>query len=62
MSQEFKMSMVDELTFFLGLQIKQLQEGLFVNQVKYVSELLKNTKWRMPKHASLPMASSAKLD
>ena len=41
MSQEFEMNMVGELTFFLRLQIKQLQEGIFVNQGKYVSELLK---------------------
>ena len=32
MSKEFEMSMMDELTFFLGLQIKQTQEGTFVHQ------------------------------
>jgi len=36
MSKEFEMSMVGELTFFLSLQIKQLKDGIFVSQSKYV--------------------------
>jgi len=60
MSKEFEKSMVGELTFFLGLQIKQLKGGIFVNQGKYVCELLKY-KLNNAKHASNPMASSAKL-
>jgi len=62
MSQEFEMSMVRELTFFLSLQIKQLQESIFVNQGKYVSELLKKYKMDNVKHASTPMLSSTKLE
>ena len=56
------MSMVGELMFLLGLQIKQLKEGIFVSQGKYVSELLKKYKMDNAKHASNPMASGAKLD
>jgi len=56
------MSMVSELIFFLGLQIKQLKEGTFVNQGKYVCELPKKYKMDNAKHASTPMASSAKHD
>ena len=48
------MNMVGELTFFLGLQIKQLQDGIFVNQGKYVNELLKKYKLDNVKHASTP--------
>ena len=33
------MSMMEELTFFLGLQIKQEEEGVFLNQTKYIREL-----------------------
>jgi len=55
------MSMVGELMFFLGLQIKQLKEGIFVNQVKHVSELLKKYKMDNAIHASTPMASSTKV-
>nr|GEX34539.1 copia protein [Tanacetum cinerariifolium] len=38
MHDEFKMSMMDGLNFFLGLQIKQLEDGIFFNQSKYVKE------------------------
>ena len=41
MSREFEMFMIGELSFFLGLQIKQLKEGTFVCQSKYVKDLLK---------------------
>jgi hypothetical protein len=39
MSREFEMSMMGELQFFLGLQIKQIKEGTFVHQAKYTKEL-----------------------
>jgi len=61
MSREFEMSMVEESMFFVGLLIKQLKGGIFVNQGKYVSELLKKYKMNA-EHASSPMASNAKLD
>ena len=41
MQGEFEMSMMRELNYFLGLQIKQLEEGTFVSQMKYYNELLK---------------------
>jgi hypothetical protein len=47
MSREFEMSMIGELSFFLGLQIKQLKEGTFVCQSKYVKDILKNLAWKM---------------
>ena len=37
---EFEMSMMGELNFFLGLQINQLKEGTFINQAKYIRDLL----------------------
>jgi hypothetical protein len=42
MSKEFEMSMIGELNYFLGLQIKQLKQGTFVCQSKYVKDLLKS--------------------
>jgi hypothetical protein len=42
MSNEFEMSMIGELSFFLGLQIKQLKDGIFVSQFKYLKDMLKN--------------------
>ncbi|KAL6310749.1 hypothetical protein AAG906_019098 [Vitis piasezkii] len=39
---KFEMSMMGELNFFIGLQIKQLKEGTFINQAKYIRDLLKS--------------------
>ncbi|GJS39733.1 retrovirus-related pol polyprotein from transposon TNT 1-94 [Tanacetum coccineum] len=39
MHDEFKMSMMGELNFFLGLQIKQMEDGIFFNQSKYIKEM-----------------------
>ena len=41
MSVEFEMSMMGELNFFLGLQIKQTANGIFIHQQKYIKELLR---------------------
>ena len=41
MQSEFEMSMMGELNFFLGLQIKQTKNGIFISQAKYCTELLK---------------------
>ena len=41
MGKEFEMSMMGELTFFLGLQIKQSSNGISICQEKYIKELLK---------------------
>ena len=41
MQSEFEMSMIGELSFFLGLQITQTIEGLFLSQEKYLKEVLK---------------------
>ena len=39
MKSEFEMSMVGELNFFLGLQVKQLTDGMFISQTKYAKDL-----------------------
>jgi hypothetical protein len=49
MSREFEMSMMDDLQFFLGLQIKQSKEGTFVHQAKYTKELCGSSRWRIPR-------------
>nr|GFB73094.1 copia protein [Tanacetum cinerariifolium] len=41
MKGEFEMSTMGELTFFLGLQVKQLPDGIFISQDKYVEDMLK---------------------
>ena len=56
------MSMMKELNFFLGLQIKQLKEGTLINQAKYIRDLLKRFNMEKAKTMKTPMSSSIKLD
>ena len=62
MSREFEMSMIGELSFFLGLQIKQLKEGIFVCQSKYVKNILKKFGMEDAKPINTPMATNGHLD
>ena len=41
MANEFEMSMIREFSYFLGLQIKQLKNGTFVSQGKYIKDMIK---------------------
>ena len=61
MKKEFEMSMVGELTFFLGLQVKQKKEGIFISQEKYVRNIVKKFGLDSKNHASTPISSSIKL-
>nr|GEW16095.1 retrovirus-related Pol polyprotein from transposon TNT 1-94 [Tanacetum cinerariifolium] len=47
MKSHFKMSMMGEMTFFLGLQVNQSPCGIFLNQSNYVLEILKNMEWNL---------------
>jgi hypothetical protein len=62
MSREFEMSMIGELSFFLGLQIKQLKEGTLVCQSKYVKDILKKFGMEDSKPIKTPMATNGHLD
>jgi hypothetical protein len=55
------MSMMGELTFFLGIQVKQTKQGTFVHQAKYVKELMKKFNMAELKLVSTPMSSAASL-
>ncbi|GJS10963.1 retrovirus-related pol polyprotein from transposon TNT 1-94 [Tanacetum coccineum] len=61
MHDEFEMSMMGELNFFLGLQIKQLEYGIFFNQYKYIKEMLKKFGLEDSKPIKTPMSSETKL-
>ncbi|GJY46438.1 retrovirus-related pol polyprotein from transposon TNT 1-94 [Tanacetum coccineum] len=61
MHDEFEMSMMGELDFFLGLQIKQLEDGIFFNQSKYIKEMLKKFDLDDSKPIKTPMSSETKL-
>ena len=62
MQAEFEMSMMGELTFFLGLQIKQTKEGIFIHQGKYTKQILKKFGYDGCKKAATPMSTSTRLD
>ncbi|KAI3757928.1 hypothetical protein L6452_05472 [Arctium lappa] len=61
MTSRFQMSMMGEINFFLGLQVKQLPDGIFINQSKYIFDILK--KFKMDKSTSIgtPIAHGAKI-
>jgi hypothetical protein len=62
MSKEFEMSMIGELSFFLNLQIKQLKDGIFISQSKYLKDILKKFGLENAKPIKTPMATNGHLD
>ncbi|WVZ75786.1 LOW QUALITY PROTEIN: hypothetical protein U9M48_023817 [Paspalum notatum var. saurae] len=61
-SREFEMSLLGELQFFLGLQIKQGPEGTFVHQAKYTRDILKKFDMGDSKPMTTPMSTNTVLD
>jgi hypothetical protein len=61
MESEFQISMMGELTFFLGIQVNQTKQGTFVHQAKYTNDLMKKFNMVELKPVSTPMSSVASL-
>ena len=61
MANEFEMSMIRELSYFLGLQIKQLKNRTFVSQRKYIKDMLKKFGMDDAKAISTPMGTNGSL-
>nr|GEX61207.1 hypothetical protein [Tanacetum cinerariifolium] len=61
MHDDFEMRMMGELNFFLGLQIKQMEDGIFFNQSKYIKEMLKKFGLEDSKPMKTPMSSNTTL-
>ncbi|GJS11412.1 putative ribonuclease H-like domain-containing protein [Tanacetum coccineum] len=61
MHKKFQMSSIGELTFFLGLQVMQKEDGIFISQDKYVDEILKKFGFSTVRIASTPMETSKPL-
>jgi hypothetical protein len=61
MQFEFEMSMIGELSFFLGLQITQRSEGIFLSRDKYLREMLKRFQMEYSTPMSTPMVTGCKL-
>jgi len=62
MASEFEMSTIRELSYFLGLQIKQMKNGTFVSQGKYIKDMLKKFGMGDTKAISTPMGTNGNLD
>ncbi|WVZ81426.1 LOW QUALITY PROTEIN: hypothetical protein U9M48_028803 [Paspalum notatum var. saurae] len=62
MSKKFEMSLMGELQFFLGLQIKQGLEGTVVHQAKYTRDILKKFNMGDSKPMTTPMSTNTALD
>ncbi|GKC40973.1 putative ribonuclease H-like domain-containing protein, partial [Tanacetum coccineum] len=61
MHKKFQMSSMGELTFFLGLQVTQKDDGIFISQDKYVDGILKKFGFSTVKIASTPIETSKPL-
>ena len=54
--------MIGELTFFLGFQVKQMKEGIFISHEKYTKDLLKRFKMDECKPIKTPMSTNGHLN
>jgi hypothetical protein len=61
MTQKFEMSMMGELKYFLGFQVKQLQEGSFISQTKYIQDILAKFGMKDAKPIKTPMETNGHL-
>jgi hypothetical protein len=61
MQNEFEMSLLGELSFFLGLQRHQINQGFFISQTKYIREMIKKFGMEDWKPVITPMQTSCKL-
>jgi hypothetical protein len=62
MEKEFQMSMMGELSFFLGIQVKQTNQDIFIHQSKYMKDLMKKFNMAELKPVSTPMSMATTLD
>ncbi|GJR18527.1 retrovirus-related pol polyprotein from transposon TNT 1-94 [Tanacetum coccineum] len=62
MSSKFQMSMMGQMSFFLGLQVSQSPGGIFINQAKYALETLKKYGMDLSDPVDTPMVDRLKLD
>ncbi|GJU33910.1 retrovirus-related pol polyprotein from transposon TNT 1-94, partial [Tanacetum coccineum] len=62
MTTKFKMSMMGQMSFFLGLQISQSPRGIFINQSKYASEIVKKYSLLSTDSVDTPMVEKNKVD
>jgi hypothetical protein len=62
MIQKFEMSMMGELKYLIGFQVKQLQDGTFISQTKYIQDILNKFGMKDAKPIKTPMGINGHLD
>ena len=62
MKSRFEMSMMGELNYFLGLQVKQMEEGIFINQAKYIKDLIRKFGVDGKSSVQIPMNTSIRME
>jgi hypothetical protein len=62
MTQKFEMSMMGELNYFLGFQVKQLKDDTFISQTKYTQDILKRFGMKDAKPLKTPMGTDGHVD
>jgi hypothetical protein len=61
MSKESEMSMFGEIKFFVGLQIQQMTDGIYITQSKYIKEILKKFGMEYSRPFGTPMSTGHKI-
>src|SRR4051812_4562878 len=61
MQSEFEMSLVGELTYFLGLQVKQMEDSIFLSPSKYAKNIVKKFIMDNASHKTTPAPTHLKL-
>ncbi|KAI3758171.1 hypothetical protein L6452_05723 [Arctium lappa] len=61
MVSRFQMNLMGEMNFFLGLQVKQFSSGIFINQSKYIRDILRKFQMENSKPIGTPMAPGTKI-
>eukprot|EP00253_Pinus_taeda_P033257 PITA_33257 len=62
MQQEFEMSLLGELRYFVGLQVQQKKDGIFLSQTKYLKQILKKYGMEDSKRVCTPMVIGCSLN
>jgi hypothetical protein len=62
MEKEFQMSMMRELTFSLGIQVKEMKQVTFIHQAKYTKDLMKKLNMAELKPVSTLLSTATSLD
>jgi hypothetical protein len=61
MQNDFEMSLLGKLSFFLGPQICQRKQGIFISQTKYIIEMIKRFRMKDCKPINTPIQTNCKL-